>query len=296
LVSAAARIRPLRDDDVEAACAVAWDAISAQVPEEFLTAPDAATRARRIHARARRFLELDPGGCWVADVAGAPVGLALSLRREGVWGLSLFGVAPELQAQGIGKPLLEAALGHAEGCRGGVIASTLDPRALRRYALAGFDLHPTLAACRIVDRECAPDLTALRSREVTWEDPALIAAATDVSRAVRGAAHASDLEGFAADEGTPIVLDGSGWAIRDDDGSPTILAARDEDAATDLLWACLLGGTSGATIHVDFLSGGQNWATRVALQAGLPLSPDGVVCVRGETGPMAPYLISGVYL
>lgn len=290
------RIRPLRDDDVETACAVAWAAISAQVPAEFLTGADEAARTRRNHARARRFLELDPGGCWVADVDGEPVGVALALRREGIWGLSLFGVSPDLQARGIGKPLLEAALGYAEGCRGALVSATLDPRALRRYALAGFDLQPAFGACGIVDRHAAPDTVTLRSRETTWDDPALVAAATDVSRAVRGAAHASDLEGFADFAGTPIVLDGRGWAIRDAEGSPTVLAAVDEEAATDLLWACLLGGTNGATIHVDFLTADQNWAIRVALQARLPLSPDGAVCARGETGPLAPYLISGVYL
>lgn len=289
-------IRPLRDDDVEVACAVAWEAISALIPVEFLSSADDAARTRRGHARTRRFLELDPGGCWVAEVDGAVAGLALALRREGIWGLSLFGVSPALQGRGVGKPLLEAALRYADGCRGGIIAATLDPRALRRYALAGFDLHPTLGAGGIVDRHGAPDPAALRSRETTWDDPALVAAATDVSRALRGAAHAADLEGLAAYEGTPIVFDGRGWAVRDGDGSPTLVAARDEEAAGDLLWACLLGGTRGATVHVDFLTGAQNWAIRVALQAHLPLSADGAVCVRGETGPMTPYLVSGVYL
>ncbi|WP_372789453.1 GNAT family N-acetyltransferase [Paraconexibacter sp.] len=295
-MSAEAIIRPIRDEDVPACAALAWDAISAQVPVEFLTRDDGAVRTRRNEARMRRFLELDPGGCWTAEVDGRPVATALAMVREGVWGLSLFGVEPGFQAQGIGRRVLDAALAYGDGCRGAIICATLDARALRRYARAGFTLHPTLAGCGIVDRHAAPDRASLRSRETTWDDPALVAAARDLSRHVRGASHAGDLEGFALYEGTPIVLDGEGWAIRDGDGSPTVLAARDSEAARDLLWACLLGGTPGATLHVDWLTGQQPWAVDVVLQAGLPLSADGAVCVRGDLGPMTPYLPSGVYL
>lgn len=289
-------VRPIRDDDVEACAALAWAAISAYIPEEFRSTADEETGTRRAQARMRRFLATDPGGCWTAEIDGRPVATALALRRDGIWGLSLFGVDPTLQARGIGKAVLDAALGYAEGCRGAIIASTLDPRALRRYARAGFALQPAFAGCGIVDRHASPDPASLRSRETGWDDPALLDAAEHVSREVRGASHAKDLDGLAIYAGTPIVLDGEGWAIRDDEGSPTIVAARTPEAATDLLWACLLGGTSGATVHVDFLTGAQQWAFDVVLQAGLPLSADGAVCVRGEVGPMAPYLLSGVFL
>lgn len=295
-MSCAPLVRPLRHDDLPACAALAWAAISAQIPAEFVAEADARERERRMAARMARFVALDAGGCWTAELDGRPAAVALALRREGLWGLSLFAVAPGLQGQGIGRPVLEAALGYAEGCRGAVIAATLDPRALRRYARAGFALRPSLSACGIVDRDAAPAPGTLRSRETSWDDPALAHAAEHVSRAVRGASHAGDLEGFAAYAGTPVVLDGAGWAIRDEDGSPTVLAARDDAAAADLLWTCLLGGTLGATVHVDFLTAGQDWAVRVALDAGLPLSPDGPVCVRGEVGPLRPYLISGVYL
>ena len=292
-VSAAPIIRPIRDEDVPACAALAWEAISAYVPAEFLTADDDATRIHRSEARMRRFLALDPGGCWTAEVEGRPVATALALVREGIWGLSLFGVEPGLQGQGIGRRVLDAALAYGDGCRGAIIAATLDPRALRRYARAGFALHPSLAGCGIVDRHAAPDPASLRSRETTWTTRRSIAAARDVSRHVRGASHAEDLEGLAVSGGTPIVLDGEGWAVRDGDGSPTILAARHENAARDLLWACLLGGKPGATLHVDWLTGLQPWAVDVVLQAGLPLSADGAICVRGDVGPMTPYLPSG---
>ncbi len=237
-MSTAPIIRPIRDEDVPVCAALAWEAISAYVPAEFLTADDDERRIHRSEARMRRFLALDPGGCWTAEIDGRPVATALALVREGIWGLSLFGVEPGHQGQGIGRRVLDAALAYGDGCRGAIIAATLDPRALRRYARAGFALHPSLAGCGVVDRHAAPDPASLRSRETTWDDPALVAAARDVSRHVRGASHAEDLEGHAVYAGTPIVLDGEGWAVRDGDGSPSILAALHESAARDLLWAC----------------------------------------------------------
>jgi hypothetical protein len=80
------------------------------------------------------------------------------------------------------------------------------------------------------------------------------------------------------------------------DGSPALLAARDEAIATDLLWSALAHGERGATVHVDFISAGHDWAVQACLRAGLALSPDGPVYVRGEVGPLAPYLPSGAYL
>jgi GNAT superfamily N-acetyltransferase len=289
-------IRPIRDEDVEACAALAWAAISAFIPVEFRSTIDQETARGRAQARMRHFLEHDPGGCWTAEVDGRPVATALALKRDEVWGLSLFGVDPAFQAQGIGRAVLDAALGYADDCRGAIIASTLDPKALRRYARAGFALSPSFAGAGIVDRHAAPDPASLRARETTWDDPALVHAATEVSRAVRGASHAQDLPGFAIYDAVPLVLDGEGWAIRDGDGSPTIVAARTDEAARDLLWSCLLGGTNGATVHVDFLTEGQQWAFEVVLQARLALSTDGAVCVRGEAGPMRPYLLSGVFL
>jgi hypothetical protein len=80
------------------------------------------------------------------------------------------------------------------------------------------------------------------------------------------------------------------------EGSPILLAAQDEEAAGDLLWSCLAAGPAGGTVHVDFISEHNDWAIAVSLDAGLALSPDGPVFVRGDTGPFAPYLPSGAYL
>jgi hypothetical protein len=47
---------------------------------------------------------------------------------------------------------------------------------------------------------------------------------------------------------------------------------------------------------VDFLTAGQDWAVEICLEARLALSPEGPLFVRGEVGPLAPYVPSGAYL
>ena len=60
------------------------------------------------------------------------------------------------------------------------------------------------------------------------------------------------------------------------------------------LWASIQDGVS--TVDFDFIAAGQDWAVDVALSAGLALSPNGAIFVRGELGPLAPYLPNGAYL
>jgi GNAT superfamily N-acetyltransferase len=282
-------IRPLTPDDVPAADATAWAALQWQIPDAHLH--DNEDRAHRGRLRIAHLQRTDPDGAWIADDDGEIVGVALALVREGLWGFSLFGVHPDHQSRGIGRRLLEAALAYGEGSRGGVILSTTDPRAMRRYALAGFELRPSVTFAGIVDRSAIP--AGLRSR------PASAAADRElcdaVSRNVRGAAHGPDLEMFEAVGGSLLVHDDGGWAaVRD--GAPALVAARDDAIATDLLWSTLATGGPGETVHVDFVTAGHDWAVQACLAARLALSPDGPVFVRGDVGPFAPYLPSGAYL
>jgi hypothetical protein len=115
------------------------------------------------------------------------------------------------------------------------------------------------------------------------------------SRHVRGASHGPDLAAIVAAGGQLLVLDDRGYAFHRE-GSPVLLAARDDEAAADLLWSCFAAGPPGGPVHVDFISEHNDWAVAVSLDAGLALTPDGPVFVRGETGPFAPYLPSGAYL
>jgi hypothetical protein len=75
-----------------------------------------------------------------------------------------------------------------------------------------------------------------------------------------------------------------------------VVAGRDEDAATRVLNAALAAARPGATVEVDFLTAGQDWAVRACLDAGLSLSPEGPMFTGGELGPLRPYLPSGAYL
>jgi hypothetical protein len=49
-------------------------------------------------------------------------------------------------------------------------------------------------------------------------------------------------------------------------------------------------------VSVDFLTAAQQWALPVLLDAGLLLSPDGPVFLRGDVGPFTPYVPSGAWL
>jgi GNAT superfamily N-acetyltransferase len=279
--------------DVPAAAAVGGAALSELYPQEFLpaTPEEEAEHDRRRRERTRHLQETDPGGAWVAELDGEVVGMALAIVREGLWGLSLFGVRPGLQGQGIGGPILAGALQTLEGCRGAIILSSADPRAMRRYARAGFSIRPCLAAAGALNRSRLP--AGLRSRPGDLDaDRDTIDAA---SRHVRGASHAHDVPTMLATGCELLVIPGRGWAAARD-GSPMIVAAIDDAAATDLLWSCLASGPAGGPVHLDFLGHGNDWAVAVALDAGLSLSPDGPVFVRGDTGPLAPYLPSGAYL
>lgn len=280
--------------DVEAASAVGGAALAGAIPIEFLPSNPEEERIgeeRRVR-RVAHLLETDPEGAWVAESAdGEVVGVALAIVREGVWGLSLLGVQPGLQGQGTGTRLMEGALRTLDGCRGGIILASTDPRALRRYARAGFALRPCVAASGPINRSRIP--AGLRARPGSIDDDRELIDA--VSRAVRGAAHGTDLKAFLDGGSQLLVHDDGGWAMVRD-GSPMVLAARDDAIAADLLWSCFAAAEPGATVHVDFIAAGHDWAITVALDMGLSLGTEGPIFVRGELGTMAPYLPSGAYL
>lgn len=283
-------VRPLLPADVPGADAVGWGALKEPIPDGSLPG-DAELRTARGRARIAHLQATDPEGCWVAEQDGRIVALALSLVREDVWGLSLFAVMPGLQGQGIGRATLEPALAYAEGRRGAIILSSSDPRAMRRYFRAGFRLRPCVTTAGQINRSRIPD--GLRSRPGHPEaDREVLDAA---SRHARSAGHGPDHQAIAGAGGELLVLEDRGFAWHRE-GSPILLAAHDDEAAGDLLWSCLAAGPPGGTVHVDFISEHNDWAVAVSLDAGLALSPDGPVFVRGETGPFAPYLPSGAYL
>lgn len=240
--------------------------------------------------RWRRVLASDPEGCWVAEDGEGLAGVAVGLRRGAVWGLSMFAVRVGVQSRGIGLGLLERALSTAEGAEAGLIVASDDPRAIRRYSLAGFALRPTLSAAGTPDPGRLPAAAGTR---VGGEADLDLTEAVDLR--VRGAARAADLATVLQAGGRLLVADGPrrGYALLRGTSLFT-LAADDEPTAVALLAATLreIGGPA----RVNWLDAGNGWAHRVVLAAGLRLSPSGPLCTRGRLAPLHPYLFSGPYL
>ena len=287
------KVRPLTASDVADAQNLAMAAFT-DLDERTHQAPEPVTpeRIQRGRLRIAHLLETDPAGVFVAEDDGEVVGVALALRREDMWGLSLLTVAPHRQSSGIGRLLLDEALAYGEGCRGWMILSSDDRRALRRYARAGFTLLPAAHASGPVRNKLKPEG---KVRQGSLKDTATCAAA---SRHVRGAAHTLDLPAFLAIGATLLVCDderGVGFAISRE-ANPFLLAATDERVATDLLRATLALAKDGADVEVEAITHAQPWAVDVLLDAGLRLRISGAVFVKGDVGPLAPYLPSGPYL
>jgi GNAT superfamily N-acetyltransferase len=275
----------MRPEDVPAARALAGAVLGGGRP------PETEAMRRRAERRIAHLQTTDPGGAWVAEAAGEIVGLALALLREGIWGLSLFGVAEAHQSRGIGRELLDASFGHGADARGHLILSTESPAAMRRYARLGLDLRPCVAAAGIVDRTRLPAADG-----VADAGAAGIPIADAIGRAVRGAGHGIDLEVALEDDASKLLLleDRAFAWVRGE--RIMLLGGLDDAAATRVLNAAFAATPPGATVSVDFLSAGQDWAVRACLDAGLALSPDGPLFTAGDLGPLRPYVPSGAYL
>jgi GNAT superfamily N-acetyltransferase len=278
-------IRPLRDDDVDASYRVGDDVLF-----RAYSTDDEAARAARQGARIRHLRDTDPGGCWVAEHDGRIAGVALSLLREGVWGLSLLAVAQELQGRGVGRALLARCWDYGAGARAHMVLSSEHPAAMRSYARVGLPIRPCVAAAGIADLSRAPDLDGVEDA-----GEAGIPLADAVGRELRGAGHGRDLHVPLA-AGARLLVDADRAFGVAREGHVIVLGARDPEAAQRMLWALFATAGPGATVGVDFLTAGQDWALPVVLDAGLQLSPDGPMFAGGALGPMTPYVPSGAYL
>ena len=104
-------IRPMRAGDVpvvERLSAEGFHELDTRTyprdwPEPVRRSPE---RAEAWEARARHFLETDPGGSWVAEGDDGVAGFAISVNRELMWILASYAVRPGLQGQGIEFRLL----------------------------------------------------------------------------------------------------------------------------------------------------------------------------------------------
>lgn len=275
------------------ACEAVWHAAWLDVRRRYhvagLPPPEVTPEmVARTQARLERFLTTDPDGSFVAVTDQRVIGFAEALVREDVWVLSLFGVAVDAQGQGVGRQLLEASLTFGDGRRGMIVASP-DPRAARRYAAAGFTLHPAVTAWGRVDVSRLPDTDGVRpasSADYGWMG--------EVDRRCRGASHGVDFEAM-ADSGCRFLALGREGYVMIGVVGPRLLAAVDEDAAALLLAAALRAAPADEDVEVGWMTARQQWAMRVSLAAGLELHPVGPVCLRGFDDMPGPYLVSGTW-
>ena len=236
-----------------------------------------------------RFVQRDGPGAWVAVSEGRVVGVAESVRRESFWGLSMLFVHPEFQSRGVGERLLEAAVGYAAGATQRMIQSSSDPRAMRRYFLAGLAMHPTAEMGGQPDRRAIPP--SLPGRDGDEGDLELVAEVE-----VRLGRSRTEDVAFALSDGRCRIdlVDsdpGRGWVLWHPD-RPVMLGATDEQTAAVLLWRFLAGSEGQILVHG--LTAAQQWAFDVLHQARLTAQIRGSLFVDGTAVPV-PWIPSGWY-
>jgi GNAT superfamily N-acetyltransferase len=287
--------RPMRPDDVPAAerlSAEGFYELDTRMTPPARPAPELrpASRSANWNIRTLHFLETDPGGCWVAEDDTGMVGMITSFNRELMWCLATYAVRPRLQGAGIGTGLLTAALHHGRGSLRGMLSSSSDPRAVRRYRLAGFSLHPQMFLTGTIDRSAIPMIDKVR--EGSAGDIELM---DSIDRRARGAAHGPDhpvMLGF----WRLVVSDtttGSGYAYLDDAGRVQLLAATNRRTATRLLWAAV--ADAGDETTISHITAANEWAIDVGIAARLELHQEGYLALR-NLRPPTPYLHNGALL
>ena len=288
-------IRPMRPEDVPAAERVSDEGFfELDIRTRRADGPAPARRSERHRAvwieRTRHLLAHDPGGCWVAEDDGGIVGIATSFRRETLWCLATYAVLPSRQGQGIGKPLLAAAMTHGQSCTRGMLSASSDGKAVRIYRQAGFDLHPQMYLSGPVDRAAIPVVEKVRDGSAT--DVELM---DSLDRAARGAGHGVDHE-LMLRTWRLLVSDtstGSGYVYLNERGQVGLLAASNRRTAVRLLWAALAEGPERAT--VPHVTGANQWVLDVGFAARLTLHTEGFLGLRGMKPP-APYVHNGALL
>ncbi|MFJ4405825.1 GNAT family N-acetyltransferase [Streptomyces sp. NPDC088910] len=290
-------LRPVRDDeeDAEVVRVISSAAFGAShvLKGEAPQGPLPVAEIARQHSTTRHLARSDPGGCWlIEDGTAGPVGVALSTRREGTWGLSLLAVVPGAQGKGVGKALLARALVHGRACLRGIICGSRHPVAARTYRRAGFTLHPAMRLTGPVDAAgLKPPDGAVHEGTARHRD-----LLDSLDRRTRGGAHGADHEELLRHHRLFVVDDlaGSGYCYLRG-GSVELIAATSRRLASRLLTAALLSVPEGETARVDRLTAEQDWALDVGIAAGLEIANAGFVCLRGMRPPM-PYIPSETFL
>ena len=282
-------VRPMRPSDViEAECS--WD----HAYRELLIENNLPTSERTpefIELRQRRLAHLrgtDPLGSWVAESDGTIIGVAQAHIRGDRWVLAILGVVPDHQDQGVGRDLLDRTLDYGRSAPLGAIFSSPDPRAVHRYASAGFDLQPSAVGSGPARHrlEAPPGVRVGSIDDIDTVD--------GVDLHVRGGARTVDIEFQLRMGAELLVADGDGYALVRQ-GWVWALTATTEAAASRLLEAAVARLPEGAPINVSWITARQQWAVRVLVDAGVSLFVHEAVMTRGPWEPEHPYLASGIF-
>jgi hypothetical protein len=187
---------------------------------------------------------------------------------------------------------LDAALSYGSRESPGIISSSHDPRAVRRYRLAGFDIHPAMLMWGTVRRSAIPSLSGVR--EGSAEDIELL---DEVDRISRGHGHGVDHKVMVTQWALRIYERGTSraYAYLYPAGGPHLLAATDPDSARRVLWAALEHSDPDTPVDFHNVTAEQSWALDVGLEAGMELHNRGFLALRSMPVP-APYIPSGHFL
>ena len=301
--TAVTSIRPFRDGehletDIAEADVMAYDAL-ADAGRQFGFSMGERDAARIAWARARilHLVGTDPEGSFVAEQDGRVVGVGLSLKRGNLWFLSLLAVQVGLQAQGIGRDLLDATLEYGEDCTAAMICASPDPKALRRYGRAGFALHP---AFEVTGRPSLDEVPSdLGVRDGDWDKD--LDFVDDLIVARRGEPYGNDLL-WCREQGLRLLIrdgrtaDDRAFVITNGLGRVNLLAGASDEAAARVLWQVIADvGQAGGEVLAGYLQSNQQWAIDVALSAKLRFAMSDALCTRGTLSSPTPYLPSGIF-
>lgn len=282
MTAGAAVLRPMVAADVPDAIALTWEA--------FGIPGDSVHLQPTWDARMHMMLRTDPDGAFVAlGDNGEVIGVSAAVARANVWVLSLLAVKTGIQSRGVGRTLMEAALGYRSDLENRLIMSTNDPRAMRLYWQAGFALYPTMLASGVVKRERLPQ-TDPRITDVAIEEIPRLA---PISVALRGGPHTEEMKMMASAGARIFRRDDRGFVVVSTSHEVWLLAALDHESASALLWHGLERAGEDGPVRVRYVSGANQWAVDILMTAGLDVIADGAVAVVGNPGPLCPYIPSG---
>ena len=298
----------MEDGDVDG-CVELWGAAWAALDASTGTPPNNQSDEdrERLRRRIRHLLATDPTGSLVAvDPAASPgpghhpaaggsgrvVGLGQAFVRDGLWVLSLLGVDPEYQDRHVGRDLLEETLEYGDRDGPGLIMSSKDHRAQRRYLQAGFALHPAAHALSAVDGAQAHALLAELGVTVRAGSEADLDHVDRIATSLRGSGYGADGHYMLGLGVVRLYVTDEGYGFFSDRGL-TAIGATDERQARAICLRGLADVPTGVEATVLWLTAQQQWAFETCAALRMTLGVSGAVMVRGAPGPMTPFLPSG---